>query len=102
MSAIPLIKQGESFPFVFDLNGQDISGWVCTIFVKQFLDGPILIQRVIPPQDRAWPGLLLSIETALLAPNTASPYYLIGVLVNAESLQEIQDENRFHVSEKWA
>jgi len=102
MPAEPTIKQGESFPFVFDLNGEDITGWICTIFVKKFPSGNALIQRIIPPEGNTWPGFLTSIETAALSPTTDTPLYLIGVLVNAETSQEIQDENRFQVSKEWA
>lgn len=102
MSAIPLIKQGESFPFVFDLSGQDITGWTCTIFVKQFPEDVAIIQRVIPPQGRQWPGYLTQSETATFTPSSRSPWYIIGKLENTTTDQEIQIEDRFNVGAVWA
>jgi len=102
MSAIPIIRQGEDLEFVFDLDGDDISGWVCLIEVKVFPDDVALISRVIPPTGSEWQGELTSTETAALAVSTDSPYYLIGKLTNSSTDQERQIPKRFHVSPAWA
>lgn len=97
MSAIPGIKQGEDLEFIFDLDGEEITGWICTIQVKIFPSDAALISRVIPPVERAWPGFLTSTETAALAVSTKSPYYLTGILTNSTTDQERQIPKRFHV-----
>lgn len=102
MSRITGIRQGEDLEFVFDLDGEDITGWICTIEVKRFPSDAPLIQRVIPPKERAWPGFLDSGETSLLAVSSTSPYYLTGILTNASTDQERQIPRRFNVTEPWA
>jgi len=105
MPAITVIRQGEDLEFVFDLNGEDISGWICTIFVKRFPaddDDEFIIPRQIPPDGRTWPGFLTSVETASLPVSSKSPYFLTGVLTNSSTDQERQIPRRFNVTVPWA
>lgn len=99
MSAITLIRQGEDLEFVFDLNGEDITGWIATIEVKRFPSDASLITRVIPAVGRTWPGFLTSTETAALEVSSESPYYLIGILTNSSTNEERQIPRRFNVSQ---
>lgn len=99
MSAITFIRQGEDLEFVFDLDGEDITGWIATIEVKRFPSDAPLIQRVIPPDGRTWPGFLTSTETSALDVSSESPYYLIGILTNSSINQERQIPRRFNVSQ---
>lgn len=99
---ISSIKQGESLPFEFDLGGEELTGWVCVIFVKQYPSDIALIERTIPAEGRTWPGYLTSTETAALDPSSRNPYQLIGVLTNASDDQESQEPIRFNVTEAWA
>lgn len=103
MAAIPVIRQGEDLEFSFDLDGDDITDWVCTIEVKVFPSDTALISRVIPADssNSAWEGFLTSTETAALAVSSKSPYYLIGLLTNSTTDQERQVPKRFHVSPTW-
>lgn len=102
MSAITIIRQGEDLEFVFDLDGEDITGWIALIEVKLFPDDAAIISRVIPATGNAWEGFLTSTETAALAVSGASPYYLTGKLTNASTEQERQIPRRFHVTKAWA
>lgn len=102
MPAITVIRQGEDLEFVFDLNGEDISGWIATIEVKRFPSDVALISRVIPADGRTWPGFLTSAETAALAVSSTSPYYLTGILTNSSTDQERQIPRRFNVTVPWA
>ncbi len=103
MTGMTIIRQGEDLEFIFDLDGEDISDWVCLVEVKQFPDAAALISRVIPPSgDNSWEGFLTSTETAALAVSGASPYYLTGKLTNSSTDQERQIPRRFHVTKAWA
>jgi len=101
VAKITTIRQGEDLEFIFDLDGEDITGWVCTIEVKVYPDDAALISRVIPPGNRVWEGFLTSTETAALDVSTDSPYYLTGILINSSTDQERQIPKRFHVSPAW-
>ena len=101
MAKTQIIRQGESLDFTFDLGGDDVTGWVCTIFVKLFPDGTVFITREIEAEGDAWPGFLTSSETALLAVSSKTPYYLIGELTNSTTGEERQVPIRFAVSETW-
>ncbi len=98
MSTTPGIRQGESLPFAFDLNGQSIVGWVCTIFVKEFPSSVAQIARIIEPTGRAWVGYLTSTETKGLDESVKTPWYLIAILENASTGQQIEFDKRFSVS----
>lgn len=99
MSKISVVRQGEDFEFVFDLGGESIDGWVCTIEVKMFPSDTSSITRVIVPTGNAWEGFLTSSETALLAIGT---YRLIGVLTNSTTDEERQPIIRFNITDSWA
>ena len=101
MPAIPIIRQGEDLEFAFDLDGEDISGWVCTIEVKIYPSDVATISRVIPPGDRIWEGFLSSAETSGLAVSTDTPWRLTGILTNSSTDQERQIPKRFHISPAW-
>ena len=105
MPAITVIRQGEDLEFVFDLNGEDITGWICTIFVKRFpsdADDAFITPREIPPVGRTWPGELTSTEIASLPVSSTSPYFLTGKLTNSSTNQERQIPRRFNVTVPWA
>jgi len=95
MSAIPIIRQGEDLEFSFDLGGDDITGWICTMAVKESVEGPVLTTRVIPPSGKEWPGFLTSTETSAY---NVGIHLLIGKLTNASLDQERQIDKRFQVT----
>lgn len=101
MTGFTIVRQGESVPFVFDRDGEDINGWVCTINVKTFASDASLITRVIEPDEsqERWEGFLTSSETSLLS---LTNYRLIGVLTNATTGEEEQPLIRFNITESWA
>ncbi len=104
MSKIITPQQGESIPFCFDRGGNDITGWVCTIFVKQYPDDVATITRIIPPGvnadgDPAWPGFLTQTETNLLDHGL---WYISAKLVNASNDEEEAIPVRFNVTKAWA
>ncbi len=101
MSAIQLIRQGESLPFIFDLGGAPIDGWVCTILVHKFFADSPAIKRVVAPKGRSWPGFLTESETLGLDQNSKSLWHLTGLLVNDDTDQEIQIDRPFHVSKSF-
>ena len=98
---ITLIRQGESFSFIFDLDGEETTGWTCTIYVKEYLTDTSLITRVIEADGTglSWSGYLTGTETASLPVGT---YRLIGLLENSSTDQESQVPKRFKVGEAWA
>lgn len=103
MSAITIIRMGEDLEFVFDLDGEDISGWVCLIQVSRSPeDETAFISRIIPPVRRAWPGFLTADETSALPVSSTSPYFLTGFLTNSSTDQERQVPRRFNVTVPWA
>lgn len=99
MQKIVGIQQGESLPFKFDRNGEDISGWTCVVEVKQFPGDTAPISRAITPTDNAWSGFLTSTETAALAVGLR---YLTATLTNATTDEKEQIPKRFQVSKAWA
>lgn len=99
MSKISVIRKGEDFEFVFDLGGESIDGWICTINVRKFTGDTSLITRVIAPEGNTWPGFLTSAETALL---DIGLYRLIGVLTNSTTDEERQPLIRFNITDSWA
>ena len=103
MSKIPIIKRGENLEFVFTLGGEDPAGWVCEMQLKQFPEDELpLLNRIIPLTRKLWIGSITSTETAELLPQGNSPFYIIGLLTNAATDQERQEDKRFHVSPAWA
>lgn len=99
MAKIQVIRRGESLPFSFDRGGLDISGYVCTIVVKQFTKDTALISRVVAPTDQKWTGFLTSTETQAL---NEGNYFITGELVNASTDENEEIPLRFQVSGAWA
>ena len=95
---IVIIKQGESFDYLFDLDGESTAGWVCTINLKQYPDDETLIKRVIPAVEDTWPGTLSKNDTKNL---NVGQYLLIANLVNETTNEKEQDIRRFQVSKTW-
>ncbi len=91
------IRKGGSLPFVFDRGGEDISGWICTIEVKQYPGDTPAITREVAPDGREWPGFLTSTETAALAP--LGTWMIVGVITNAAEDREETPPIRFSLAE---
>ena len=103
MSGIEIIGKGASLPFEFDRRGLDITGWICTLEVKQFPADAPTITRVITPTNDVWKGFLTSTETDTLTP--ARTYRAVGVLTNATTDEEepiAGGDVRFHATTSWA
>jgi len=98
MSAITVIRQGGSLPFIFDRDGEDITNFVCLIEVKQFPSDTAIISRIIEPVGNEWPGFLTSTETAALAEGL---YWLIAKITNSITDEERQIPERFNVTTAW-
>ncbi len=96
---IRVVRQGGSVPFTFDRGDESISGWICTIHVKEFKDDSSQITRVIAEDAGEWDGFITSTETDALA---LVMYRLIGVLTNASTGEEEQVILRFNLIQKWA
>jgi len=102
MAGIIKIQQGESLPFSFDRDGEDISGWTATISIKQYpADTSLITPRVITPTGEVWSGFLTQTETAGLSVSSKVPYSLIAKLSNGTTDEETQIPVRFHVSGAW-
>ena len=91
------VRKGRSLPFVFDRSGVSISGWICTIEVKQYPGDTAAISRVIAPDGLEWPGFLTSTETAALS--ELGEWMLIGKITNAAENRAEYPIIRFHVAE---
>ena len=98
MAKITIIRQGESLPFVFDRDGEDITGWTCLIEVKMFPDDTAIVSRTIIPEDGQWTGFLTQTETMGLA---VGLYYLTAQLSNVGTDEEEQKPTRFQVAKAW-
>jgi len=98
VSKITIIRQGESLPFVFDRDGEDITGWTCLIEVKMFPDDTAIISRTIIPEEEQWKGFLTQTETMDLE---VGLYYLTAQLSNTSTDEEEQKPTRFQVSKAW-
>ena len=92
------VRKGRSLPFVFDRAGASISGFICTIEVKQFPGDVSAISRVITPTNNKWTGFLTSTETAALDP--IGEWMLIGVITNATDDKEETPIIRFSLAEE--
>jgi len=99
MGTINTVKQGESYPFVFDRGDESITGWICTIYLKKFPSDEAVLSRVIAPVDEEWSGFLTQAETKGL---DVDHYMLIGKLTNSTTDEEEQKLNRFNVAKVWA
>ena len=91
------VRQGQSLPFAFDLDGDDITGYVCTIEAKQFPADAASVSRVIQPTNSEWVGLLTSTETAALT--SLGEWALIAKITNASTDAEVVKTKRFHLAE---
>jgi len=98
MTEIAIIRETSSLPFQFDRDGESLTGWVCTIFVKKFPQDTAVFSRVVAPTGRKWTGYLTSTEVGLLS---VGLYYIIGQLVNATTLERQEIPIRFQVTSKW-
>jgi len=101
MSKITVIRKGSSLPFVFDRNGEDTDGYVCTIFVKQFPADVATITRVIAldSDGLSWSGFLTSTETDTL---DVGLWVINATLVKSSTDEEEAVPVRFQISENWA
>ena len=90
-------KKGSSVPFSFDLDGDSLSGWVCTINVAKHIGDTAEISRVITASDDSFSGHLTSTETTALA--SLGTYALTAVIANSTDDKEVVKVQRFHLSE---
>ncbi len=104
MAKIKVIQQGVSLPFCFDLDGESITDWICTIIVKQYPTETALIERVVEPDSASntWPGFLTAAETETLGESSTSPFTLAGILTNSTTGEAEQVPIRFNVAPSWA
>ena len=104
MNKLEILQQGESLPFNFDRGKNSISGWTCTITVKQKpSDSPLPgFPRVVPELNGSWPGFITQTESASfpVLPKGRS-YMLIASLVNPTTDEEEQITVRFRVTKAW-
>lgn len=105
MAKIKVIRQGESLPFVFDRGGEDITGFVCTIFVKQFPGNVSSITRIIEPSVNEktgfgqFAGFLTQTETSALE---IGLWIINAKLVKADTDEEEAIPVRFTIVVPWA
>ena len=99
MSKLVNIQAGESLPFEFDRAGNSITGWICTIDLKQFPDDSSIVSRVVPSVVNSWPGFLTQSETTGLS---AGLHYLNTKLVNVDNDEEEAIPVRFSITKAWA
>ncbi len=102
MNKLVRIQQGESLPFLFDRGGGSISGWTCTVELKQLPADVDLLTgsgREISPVDLGFPGFLTNTETGAL---DVGLYYLIASLISISTNELEQIPVRVSVTEKWA
>lgn len=85
-------------PFTFDLGGDPIEGWVCTVNIRRFPSDADIISRVVTAVGSEWPGFLTPAETGALGNQT---YRLTGVLTNATTGEEEQIPVRFNITDAW-
>lgn len=96
---IEIVQQGESLPFAFDRNGESVTGWTCTIEVKQYPDDSALVSRGIALDgNQKFSGFLTGTETGALS---AGLYYLIATLTNATTDEPEVIPVRFQVAVGW-
>lgn len=101
-----IVRRGSSMPFVFDLDGDDISDWICEIQVKRYTDDVSTIDRLIEPDNQVWPGFLTVAEINALdfagtTPVTTGMHRLIGILTNTVTGEVEQDIIRFSLTDEW-
>ena len=103
MSKIQVIRQGESLPFSFDRSGEPLTGFTCTIFVKQFPDEVAAITRVIPETvdsngNAVWAGFITQTESSVLP---LGLWNITGKLQNISTDEEEAPPIRFQVTKAW-
>lgn len=97
---IDIYTKGQDVPFTFDRDGATVTGWVCTIYVKEFKADTALISRVITLDgNNQWTGFLTSTETDTLSVPTL--YRLIAVLTNSTTDEEEVQTMRFQLNDAW-
>lgn len=94
------VRKGESLPFAFDRNGLSITGWICTIVVKQFADDTALISGPVTPTNGVWSGFLTATQTDTLT--AGKTYRLYAILTNPDTDEEEQVQSRFSITASWA
>lgn len=102
MSRTTAILQGESLDFLFDLDGEPLTGWILTLEVKKYAQDVASISRIIPATGLVWEGFLTSTETAALA---TGDWQMIGKAVSASDDKEEQiarGGTRFFLGSAWA
>lgn len=97
-----VFRQGEDISFEFDLSGEPLTNWVCTIIVKQYPGDVAPINREIPAVGNVFPGYLTSNETAALNPSSDSPWTITALMVNASEIRQRQVTKRFHLAPAFA
>lgn len=95
-------RQGEDINFQFDLGGEPLDNWICTIFVKQYPSDTAPISREIPAVGNVFPGYLTSTETAALGVSSDSPWTITALMENATEVRQRQVTKRFHLSPAFA
>lgn len=95
-------RQGEDISFQFDLSGEPLDDWICTILVKQYPGDTAPINRQIPAVGRVFPGYLTSTETAALNVSSDSPWTITALMVNATEIRQRQVTKRFHLAPAFA
>jgi hypothetical protein len=99
MNKIKRYQKGSSIDFSFDREGLTISGWVCTIVVKQYSKDAATISRVITATGEVWEGFLTATETSALATGL---WFLTAVLVNVTDDTVEEKVVRFGIAESWS
>jgi len=83
---------GDSKDFCFDLDGDSVSGWVCTINVKKYPADTTLLTRIITADGDTWPGFLTATETTALG---VGAFRLIGKLVKSATDEQRTAAQRY-------
>jgi hypothetical protein len=99
MAAPKIVQSGANLNFCFKLKcNKEPSGYICTIYVKQFPGSTASIERVIPldSETNTWKGFLTSTETASL---DLGHQWLTGSMVNSSEDKAQIDDVPFQVSQ---
>lgn len=101
MAKVTQIRQGESLPFSFDLDGVPLEGRTCTIYVKQFLKDASTITREIPldSDQLAFSGFLTAAETAALKVGSWRIFADMPNVTEGRDRQVVTKDIRFDVAE---
>ncbi len=95
-------NKGDVADFTFSRGDESISGWVCTLKVKQFpTDTSLITPRVIAEDNGRWPGFLTTTETAALTVGVT--YFLIAVLTETATGEKdtVDNDTRFSITADW-